>query len=144
MKSKREDSSVLEEVRIVWDMTIGNEGLFEDRLGLIRQTADVVRKKGMTPRFVIVMHGPATKFAASSLKGTKFDNEKIARMTVIQEIMFQMNRDEIRFIQCQVPMNRNNVSEDRVLPFIHVSETIFFDLAVLQKEGYAYIPIAEM
>jgi intracellular sulfur oxidation DsrE/DsrF family protein len=134
----------LPEVKIVWDVTLGNEALYEDRLGLIQQTADVIRRKGMTPNFAIVMHGPATKFAARSLKGTKFENEEIERLSIIQSIMSRMSEENVRFIQCQVPMCRNGISEDNVLPFIDISETIFFDLAMLQKEGYAYIPIMEM
>ncbi len=144
MRKEKKKSDVLPEVKIVWDMTIGNEVLFEDRLGLIQQTADVIRRNGMAPRFAIVMHGPATKFAARSLKGTKFRNEKIERLSIIQSIMSQMNEDNVRFIQCQVPMCRNSVSEENILPFVDVSETIFFDLAMLQREGYSYIPIAEM
>jgi intracellular sulfur oxidation DsrE/DsrF family protein len=132
------------EVKIVWDVTIGNEALFEDRMGLIQHTADVVRRKGMTPKFVLVVHGPATKFMTRSLNGTKFQNEKIRRLPDIQRVIAEMNeKDQICFVQCQVPMIRNNVVNDNVLPFVAVSETVFFDLAVLQMEGYAYIPINE-
>lgn len=131
-------------VKIVWDVTIGNEALFEDRLGLIQQTADVIRKKGMTPKFVLVVHGPATKFMTRSLKGTKFENEKIRRLPDIQRIIAGMNEKErMRFVQCQVPMIRNNVADDNLLTCVELSETVFFDLAVLQMEGYAYIPINE-
>ena len=133
------------EVKIVWDVTIGNESLFEDRMGLIQQTADVIRKKGMTPKFVLVVHGPATKFITRSLNGTKFENEKIVRLPDIQRVITEMSKtDKMRFVQCQVPMIRNNVAEDNVLPFVDVSETVFFDLAILQMEGYAYIPIYEI
>lgn len=131
------------EVKVVWDVTIGNEALFKDRMGLIRQTADVIRKNQMKPVFVIVIHGPATKFAACSLSGTKFENEKLQDLSEIHKIILEMDKDQINFIQCQVPMTRNNVSEDNLLPFISVSETVFYDLAILQMKGYAYIPIHE-
>lgn len=129
------------EVKIVWDVTIGNEALFEDRMGLIQQTADVIRKNRMTPRFVIVIHGPATKFVTCSLCGTSFESEKIERLTDIQKIIVEMNKDDVSFVQCQVPMTRNKVLKDNLLPFVSVSETVFYDLAVLQMDGYAYIPI---
>jgi intracellular sulfur oxidation DsrE/DsrF family protein len=133
------------EVKIVWDVTIGDEALFEDRMGLIQQTADVIRRKGMTPKFVLVVHGPATKFITRSLNGTKFENEKIVRLPDIQRVITEMSKaDKMRFVQCQVPMIRNNVAEDNVLSFVDVSETVFFDLAILQMEGYAYIPIYEI
>lgn len=132
------------EIRIVWDVTIGSEELFADRMGLIQQAAEVIRKKGMTPKFVLVFHGPATKFIALSLQGTKFENDKPMRLPDIQRIITEMNeKDRMCFVQCRVPMIRNNVSEDNLLPFVDVSETIFYDLAVLQMEGYAYIPIHE-
>jgi intracellular sulfur oxidation DsrE/DsrF family protein len=132
------------EVKIVWDVTIGNEALFEDRLGLIQHTADVIRKNGMVPDFVIVIHGPATKFIAHSLSTTHFSDERVERLPDIQRIIVEMNRDGMRFVQCQVPMLRKNVSRENILPFIGVSETVFFDLAILQMEGYAYIPIYDM
>lgn len=132
-------------MKIVWDVTIGNEALFEDRMGLIQQTTDVIRRKGMTPKFVLVVHGPATKFMTRCLNGTKFENEKIQRLPDIQRVIAEMNeKDQIRFVLCQVPMIRNNVADDNVLPFVDISETIFFDLAVLQMKGYAYIPINEI
>lgn len=137
-------SMTVKEVKIVWDVTIGSENLFEDRMGLIQHTADVIRRKGMSPNFVLVVHGPATKFLTRCLTGTKFENEKIIRLPDIQRIVTEMNEKErMRFVQCQVPMIRNNVGDDNVLPFVDVSETVFFDLAVLQMEGYAYIPINE-
>jgi intracellular sulfur oxidation DsrE/DsrF family protein len=132
------------EVKIVWDVTIGNEALFEDRMGLIQHTADVVRRKGMTPKFVLVVHGPATKFMTRTLSGTKFENEKIRRLPDIQRVIIEMSeKDQMRFVQCQVPMIRNAIADDNVLACVDVSETVFFDLAVLQMEGYAYIPINE-
>lgn len=131
-------------VKVVWDVTIGNEVLFEDRLNLIRHTAEVIRKKGMSPNFVIVIHGPATKFVANSLSETKFGAESLQRLPAIQKTIVEMNRDGMQFVQCQVPMSRQDVSRDNIMPFVTVSENVFYDLAVLQMEGYAYIPIYEM
>lgn len=132
------------EVKIVWDVTIGNEALFEDRLGLIKHTADVIRNNGKIPDFVIVIHGPATKFIVHSLSKTHFSEERIEKLPDIQKVILEMNEDSMRFVQCQVPMLRKNVSKDNILPFISVSETVFYDLAILQMDGYAYIPIYEM
>ncbi len=93
------------EVKIVWDVTIGNEALFKDRMGLIQHAAEVIRKKGMTPNFVIVIHGPATKFTTCSLSGTKFENEKVEKLSDIQRVITEMNKkDNMRFVQCEVPM----------------------------------------
>ncbi|MEM4313060.1 MAG: DsrE family protein [Thermoplasmata archaeon] len=132
-------------IKIVWDVTIGDEALFEDRLGLIQHAAEVIRKKGMTPKFTLVIHGPATKFMTTSLEGTKFENEKISRLPEIHRIMAEMSKkSKMRFIQCKVPMERNNISQDKILSLADISENVFFDLAVLQMKGYAYIPIYEL
>lgn len=144
VKSVKAKTRGTKEVKVVWDMTIGSEAMFKDRLGLIQQTADVIRKNNMKPRFVIVIHGPATKFFARSLAGTRFENEKLEKLFDIHSIILEMDKDNMTFIQCRVPMTRNNVSEDNLLPFISVSETVFYDLAILQMKGYAYIPINEM
>ncbi len=99
----------------------------------------------MIPAFVLVVHGPATKFMVRSLQGTRFENETITKLPDIQKVIVEMTeKDQMRFVQCQVPMSRNRVAAENILPVVTVSETIFFDLAVLQKEGYAYIPIYEM
>ena len=132
------------EGRIVWDVTIGDPPLFADRMGLIRHAAEVIRKKGMTSKFVLVVHGPATKFMARSLHGTKFANEQIQQLADIQRVITEMSeKEQMRFVLCQVPMIRNGVADHNVLSFVTVSETVFYDLAVLQSEGYAYIPINE-
>lgn len=127
------------EVKIVWDITIGDEKVFEDRIGLIQQTADIIRKRGMTPKFVILIHGPATAFTTKTITGTKFEGKKYERLANIQKAMEEIAKKGMRITQCRIPMQRNNVSEDNILSFVNTSENVFVDLALLQMDGYAYI-----
>ena len=56
-------------VKAVWDITTGNEARFNDRIGLIKQTAEGFRKKGIKPDFVVLIHAGATKFITKTVKG---------------------------------------------------------------------------
>ncbi len=141
MKKKREESDRLQEIKVVWDVTTGDEKIFEDRMGLIQHTAEILRRRGMMPKFAIVIHGPATAFVTKAVALTKYGTCVYERMEKIHEALAGMNEKGVCFIQCQVPMSRNEVVEDNLLPFIEVSENIFVDLALLQRDGYSYIPI---
>ena len=141
MKKRKEDSGKTPEVKIVWDVTTGDEKIFEDRLGLIQHTAEILLRRGMTPKFAIVIHGPATAFVTKAVSKTKYSTAIYERMEKIHEVLAAMNKKGACFIQCQVPMTRNDVSEDNLFPFVEVSENIFVDLALLQRDGYSYIPI---
>ena len=46
------------------------------RMGLIKETAEGLKKRGMRPEFGLAIHGPATKYVAKSLNGTKFEKDK--------------------------------------------------------------------
>jgi len=129
------------ELKIVWDVTVGDEAVFEDKMGLVRHTAEVTRKRGMIPKFVVVVHGPATRFTVGSLIGTSFERDKLQRLPDIHRLLSEMHGEGTAFVQCSVPMQRNDVALDNIMPFIEVSENAFFDLAVLQSENYAYIPL---
>ena len=43
--------------------------MFSDRISLIRVTADNFRKRNIEPRFVVIIHGPSTKFVTKSFNG---------------------------------------------------------------------------
>lgn len=136
----REDLEGLKEVRVVWDVTIGDAKMFADRIGLIRQTAESFRKLGITPYFVIALHGPATKFATQSLDGTVFEKEDAAPMPGIRKILEELVQSGARIQQCEITLLRGNIPNDCILSCISTEENVLVNIVALQNKGYAYMP----
>ncbi|MFO0754374.1 MAG: DsrE family protein [Thermodesulfovibrionales bacterium] len=135
-----EDLEGLKEVKVVWDITIGDAQMFADRINLILQTAESFRKRGITPCFVIAIHGPATKFATRSLAGTVFEKENAENMPDIRKILEELTQSGARIQQCEITLLRGNISGDSILPFISTEENVLVNIAALQNKGYAYMP----
>ncbi|HAK59095.1 MAG TPA: hypothetical protein DCO77_01760 [Nitrospiraceae bacterium] len=137
------DFDGLKEVKAVWDVRVSEEDVFQDRMDLIHQAADVLKKNGVRPLFVIALNGPAVLFATRTLKGTAADGDTIGALPAIQKMMGQMRRDGIRFETCGVSMKRNKISEKNVIPMMDVQDHIWANILALQNKGYAYMPVFE-
>jgi intracellular sulfur oxidation DsrE/DsrF family protein len=136
-----EDFKGLREAKVIWDITIGDERLFKDRLKLIQETADSLRKKGIIPKFIISIHGPATKFVTKSFAGTVFEKEKIEGLPSIHKTLQRLAKKGIRIQQCGVTLKRGNIAHKDVLPFIAVEENVWVNMSALLNKGYACMPI---
>lgn len=133
------DFDGLKEAKVVWDVTSGDEKVFTDRINLIHQTAESLKKRGITPVFVIGIRGPATKFVTKSVEGTKFDKDKIEKKDEIQQKLLKAAEDGIKIKQCSIPMQRFNVAKNNVVEFIEVVDNVWESMIALQNKGYAYI-----
>lgn len=139
MVAKAGDFDGLKEIKIVWDISIGDEKVFTDRINLIQQTADSLRKRGITPVFALGIHGPATKFVTKSLEGTKFEKDKIEKKEDIQSALLKMTESGIKIKQCSIPLKRNNITKDNIVNFVEIVDNVWETIAALQNKGYAYI-----
>lgn len=137
--AKSGDFDGLKEAKVVWDVTSGDEKVFTDRINLIQQTAESLKKKGITPVFVIGVRGPATKFLTKSLEGTKFEKDKIEKKDEIQQKLLKVTEGGIKIKQCSIPMQRFNVAKNNVVEFIEVVDNVWESMIALQNKGYAYI-----
>ncbi len=136
------DFDGVKEVRVVWDITTGNEKVFHDRMGLIRETAEGLRKKGMHPQFVLAIHGPAAKFVTKTLAGTKYAKDEVAAMADVQAAVDKMTQEEgIKVEVCRIAMQRGRIEENNVLPFAVIEDNVWENITVLQNKGYAYMPV---
>ena len=137
------DFDGIKEVKALWDVRIFDEDVFVDRLELIQHTAEVLRKNGVQPVFVIALNGPAVLFATRTLKGTTAEGDDIDAMKDIQKAMQRMRTKGIIFKMCGVSMKRNKVSSKNVIPMMDVQENIWANILALQNNGYAYMPLFE-
>lgn len=129
--------------KVAWDVTIGDEAKFNDRIKLITTTAQMLQSRGIEPDFVLLIHGGATKFVTKTLDGTKFAKSKgkIKDMPETQAYMKSMKDEGIKLEVCAVAMFRTKVKRENVQPFVTVQDNVWENLIVLQNKGYAYMPV---
>lgn len=132
----------LKRVAAVYDFTTGDENMFCDRIGLIKLTAENFHKRGIETDFVILIHGPSTKFVTKSQNGTKFDGEKVARLPDIHALMKDLSDSgNARIVTCGIAMGRHLVGKDNLMPFTAVEENVAEISIALQNRGYAYMQV---
>ncbi|MEP7329176.1 MAG: hypothetical protein ABI777_08175 [Betaproteobacteria bacterium] len=135
----------LQHVGAVYDFTTGDENMFHDRVSLIRLTADNFHKRGIATDFVILIHGPSTKFVTRSQSGTKFDGEQIARLSDIRSLLTDLNDSgNARIVTCGIAMGRHLVLAQNLMPFTTIEDNVAEISIALQAKGYAYMQVDVM
>jgi intracellular sulfur oxidation DsrE/DsrF family protein len=129
--------------KVVWDVTQGDERRFNNQMALIGRTADSLRKRGITPDFVVTIRGPATKFVTKTLDQTNFEKEKdnIKNMTGAQELIRKLKDGGVPVAVCAEAMKVQKVATENVQPFVVIADNVWENLIVLQNKGYAYIQV---
>lgn len=135
------DFAGIQNAKAVWDVTTGDEKVFVDRMGLIKQTADSLQKRGIKPDFVVVIHGKAAQFVTKTLKGTKFENQKVPGMAKAQSTLQSLQTSGTNVEVCAIAMKRAKIEHSNVQPFATIQDNVFENLIVLQNKGYAYMPV---
>ncbi|MCP5372734.1 MAG: DsrE family protein [Hyphomicrobiales bacterium] len=136
-----EDLGGVSEAKTVWDVTTGDEARFNDRMGLIKQTADGLRSKGIEPKFVVLIHGKASKFATKSLAGTKFEKAPVKDMGKAQGQLKSLTDIGIPVRLCGIAMSRTKIKSDNVIEYVTQVDNVFENLIALQNKGYAYMEV---
>jgi len=136
-----DDFAAAQSARAVWDVTTGDEKVFTDRMGLIKQTAESLQKRGIKPDFVIVIHGKAAQFVTKTLKGTKFAKLKVPGMSKAQSSLKSLQDSGTPVEVCAIAMKRAKIEHSNVQPFATIQDNVFENLIVLQNKGYAYMPV---
>jgi intracellular sulfur oxidation DsrE/DsrF family protein len=138
---KLKDCEGLTGAKAVWDFTTGDARRFQDRLGLLLHAVKSFQAQGISPDFVVLLHGAATKFAAQGFAGTKFAGDDDAALASIHASMRELGRLGGRIEVCRIAMERSNIARDQLVSFVEVEENVFVNSIALQNRGYAYIPI---
>lgn len=136
-----DDFADIKTAKVVWDVTTGNEKVFTDRMGLIKQTAESLQKRGIKPEFVLVIHGKAAQFVTRTLKGTKFAKHKVPGMKKAQSALKSLQSSGTPVEVCAIAMKRAKIEHANVQPFATIQDNVFENLIVLQNKGYAYMPV---
>lgn len=135
------DCEGLAAARAVWDFTTGDARRFHDRASLMLHAARSFHEQGIAPDFVVLLHGPATKFAARDFTGTKFAGDDASNLTEIHATLQALTELGGRIEVCEIAMQRSAVDRAQLVRFVQVEENVFVNSIALQNRGYAYIPI---
>ncbi|NQV57922.1 MAG: DsrE family protein [Rhodospirillales bacterium] len=137
------DLGGIKEAKTVWDVSTGDEKNFNLRMGLIRQTAEGFRKKGITPKFIVLIRGGASKFITKTLIGTKFEKSKkpVKDMGQAQANLKALVDAGIPVRSCGIARKGTKISSANVIEYIDQVDNSFENLIALQIKGYAYMEV---
>ena len=137
----KDDLDGLTNARAVWDFTTGDERRFFDRVSLMRQTAESFIARGVAIDFVMLIHGPATKFVARTHAGTKFDQDGCALLGDIHALLAALAALGVRIEVCRIAMERCLVARENVIACATVEENVFLNSIALQNRNYACMQV---
>lgn len=136
-----DDLAGLARAQAVWDFTTGDERRFCDRLKLVIDAAEQFGMQGIRTDFVILLHGPATQFAARTLAGTKFEERGATDLSAAHELLRHFAGMGGRIEVCRIAMDRSAIAADNVITCAVIERNVFVNSVALQNKGYAYMPI---
>jgi len=135
------DCSELVRARAVWDFTTGDVRRFCDRLELVIDAAEQFKQQNIATDFVLLLHGPATQFAARTLSGTKFTESEGQNHPVARELLQRFAVLGGRIEVCRIAMDRCGIAPENILDCAAIERNVFVNSVALQNRGYAYVPI---
>ena len=127
--------------RAVWDFTTGDARRFFDRVSLLKQTAESFVARGITPDFVMLIHGPATQFVARTHAGTKFEAAGCTTLAEIQALLGSLATLGVRLEVCLIAMERSDVARENLIDCAVVEQNVFVTSIALQNKGYACMQV---
>ncbi|MCB1550042.1 MAG: DsrE family protein [Hyphomicrobiaceae bacterium] len=129
--------------KAVWDITTGDEKTLARGIGLIGRTAEMLRKRGIEPEFILLIRGPATKIVAKSRAGTAFASDKTAEKDLerIREQLRALQKSGTKVEVCAIATKGRKISPGNIHEMFVVEDNVFENLIVLQNKGYAYMPL---
>ena len=135
------DCTGLRHARAVWDFTTGDARRFCDRLELAIDAVEQFKQQNIAPDFVLLLHGLATQFAASTLSGSKFAEPQGKDFSAAHELLQRFAALGGRIEVCRIAMERCAITPENILDCITIEHNVFVNSVALQNRGYAYIPI---
>jgi intracellular sulfur oxidation DsrE/DsrF family protein len=135
------DCTGLRHARAVWDFTTGDARRFCDRLELAIDALEQFTQQAIAPDFVLLLHGPATQFAASTLAGSKLAGRHEQESSTAHELLRRFASLGGRIEVCGIAMERCAITPENILDCITIERNVLVNSVALQNRGYAYIPI---
>jgi intracellular sulfur oxidation DsrE/DsrF family protein len=131
----------LRRARAVWDFTTGDARRFCDRLEMAIDALQQFKQQNIAADFVLLLHGLATQFAASTLSGSKFTQPQGQDFSTAGELLRRFAALGGRIEVCRIAMDRSDIAPESILDCVAIERNVFVNSVALQNRGYAYIPI---
>lgn len=125
----------------VWDFTTGDVRRFRDRLDLVIDAAEQFKQQKIATDFVVILHGPATQFAARTLSGTRFTEPETLDFPAAHALMQRFAALGGRIEVCGIAMERCAIAAENLIDCVTIERNVFVNSVALQNRGYAYMPI---
>ena len=127
------------EVRVVWDFTLGEPDKFAARLEDLRGTLDTFEGRGLKTRFAMIVRGPATKLITQSPPQATPELQKAAAR--IAPLLKELAGRGVLVEQCGVALGRQGVRREDLLSFVTIVEGSYVSIIDYAMQGYAYMPV---
>ena len=99
------------------------------------------KQQNIAADFVLLLHGPATQFAARTLSGSKFTQPQGQDSSTAGELLRRFAALGGRIEVCRIAMDRCDIAPENILDCVAIERNVFVNSVALQNRGYAYIPI---
>ena len=123
--------------RAVFDCSIGDLNFIQNRLWLIKKTAQMLKSEKNEYEFVITMHGQCVKVLKEDYTGTEAEKQKIEQIQETLEILNKFYKVDIK--ACNIALRRMNLNKNNILDFAQIVPNSWITLIRLQNNGFALV-----
>ena len=132
-------SATDKEVKVYFDVNIGEPEKLAVRMHLIEQTRNDLIASGLTPRIVVGVRGKASNFFTR-------DNHYVLEtdLAVKKKILAHVVRFKdlgLRMEQCGLAADMQGIAKTDFLPQLELVGNGYMAMITYQHQGYAYVPM---
>ncbi len=127
------------QVKVYFDVNLGNAKKLETRLMLINTTYEEFVAQGSRPDVVIGFRGKASYFIT---KGTGYvEVQDRALKQKIHEWIHIFRSKGIQLEQCRIALKMTGIEADDLLPAVKVVANGYVSMIVYQNQGFSFVPM---
>ena len=129
----------LKEVKMVFDISVGDPKKLLDRLELIELTRLGLLKENVTPRFVLAFRGPASRLTQKDPNLVKTSD--LITATKIRDLLVAMSKEKnVELDQCSLANTLQRVKNEDTYPELKLVSNSLLTIMAYQNKGYGYLP----
>jgi len=123
--------------KAIFDCSSSDAHYIKSRMWLIGKTKKMIEAKGDKVDFVLTLHGGCVLMVSKDYDFV-VKNKDVATIKEAQILLKNLgSKQKVKVIACAMSLNHNNIDQEDVLPFIHISPNSFIDTIAYQNKGYA-------
>lgn len=131
--------SGIREIKVYFDVNIGEPDKLLNRLQLIETTYDNLADSGFSPRFVIGVRGKASNFFTRD-EGYVLDIDLPVKKKIASRVE-QLKARGFRLEQCSIAAGMQGIALADFLPQLEVVGNGYVSMIVYQQQGHAFVPM---